>query len=141
MFLLLFIVVGTIVFSGLGSLIAYGVYHTYNMYEAADPAGFVRITQAFSSIGMFLAPALMFAYAHDRKWLRYNDGDRKPHYLLVNVTLLLSIVILPIVALLSEIEPHQIYVAADLADPHGTHRKCTDAVLAAIDEEKKNQKS
>lgn len=43
----------------------------------------------------------------------------------------------PIMQLLEEIEPHQIYVAADLADPHGTHRKCTDAVLAAIDEEKK----
>ena len=27
-------------------------------------------------------------------------------------------------------------MAGDLADPHGTHRKCTDAVLAAIDEEK-----
>lgn len=40
----------------------------------------------------------------------------------------------PIIALLNEIQPHQIYVAADLADPHGTHRKCTDAVLAAIDE-------
>jgi len=40
----------------------------------------------------------------------------------------------PIIALLNEIRPHQIYVAADLADPHGTHRKCTDAVLAAIDE-------
>ena len=39
--------------------------------------------------------------------------------------------------LLQQIKPHQIYVAADLADPHGTHRKCTDAVLAAIDEEKK----
>ncbi|MBO7046841.1 MAG: PIG-L family deacetylase, partial [Prevotella sp.] len=38
--------------------------------------------------------------------------------------------------LISEIQPHQIYVAADLADPHGTHRKCTDIVLAAIDEEK-----
>jgi glucosamine-6-phosphate deaminase len=38
--------------------------------------------------------------------------------------------------LLADIAPHQIYVAADLADPHGTHRKCTDAVLAAIDEEK-----
>ncbi len=37
---------------------------------------------------------------------------------------------------LSEIKPHQIYVAGDLADPHGTHRVCTDAVLAAIDEEK-----
>ena len=35
--------------------------------------------------------------------------------------------------LLCEVKPHQIYVAGDLADPHGTHRKCTDAVLAAID--------
>ena len=39
-------------------------------------------------------------------------------------------------ALLQEVKPHQIYVAGDLADPHGTHRKCTDAVLAAIDLEK-----
>ena len=45
--------------------------------------------------------------------------------------------VLPIQQLLSEIQPHQVFVAADLADPHGTHRKCTDAVLAAIDEEKK----
>lgn len=39
--------------------------------------------------------------------------------------------------LISQVKPHQIYVAGDLADPHGTHRKCTDAVLAAIDMEKK----
>ena len=45
--------------------------------------------------------------------------------------------VLPIQQLLSQIQPHQVFVAADLADPHGTHRKCTDAVLAAIDEEKK----
>ena len=45
--------------------------------------------------------------------------------------------VLPIQQLLSEIQPHQVFVAGDLADPHGTHRKCTDAVLAAIDEEKK----
>ena len=38
--------------------------------------------------------------------------------------------------LLEEVKPHQIFVAGDLADPHGTHRKCTDAVLAAIDLEK-----
>ena len=37
---------------------------------------------------------------------------------------------------LREAKPHQIYVAGDLADPHGTHRVCTDAVFAAIDEEK-----
>ena len=31
------------------------------------------------------------------------------------------------------IKPHQIYVAGDLADPHGTHNVCLDAILAAID--------
>ena len=34
-------------------------------------------------------------------------------------------------ALLEEVKPHQIFVAGD-ADPHGTHRVCTDAVLAAL---------
>ena len=36
--------------------------------------------------------------------------------------------------LISSVKPHQIFVAGDLADPHGTHRVCTDAVFAAIDE-------
>ncbi|MBP9016775.1 glucosamine-6-phosphate deaminase [Porphyromonadaceae sp. NP-X] len=36
--------------------------------------------------------------------------------------------------LLQQIHPHQIYAAGDLADPHGTHKICLDAVLAAIDE-------
>lgn len=36
--------------------------------------------------------------------------------------------------LLEDVKPNQIFVAGDLADPHGTHRVCTDAVLAAIDE-------
>lgn len=40
--------------------------------------------------------------------------------------------------MLQEIHPHQIFVAGDLADPHGTHRVCTDAVLAAIDLEKQD---
>lgn len=31
------------------------------------------------------------------------------------------------------VKPHQIYVAGDLADPHGTHKVCLDAILAAID--------
>ncbi|MEG0012426.1 MAG: PIG-L family deacetylase [Muribaculaceae bacterium] len=37
-------------------------------------------------------------------------------------------------ALLQKVKPHEIFVAGDLADPHGTHRVCTDAALAAIDE-------
>lgn len=38
--------------------------------------------------------------------------------------------------LILDVKPQQIFVAGDLADPHGTHRKCTDAVLAALDLEK-----
>lgn len=41
--------------------------------------------------------------------------------------------------LICNVKPHQIYVAGDLADPHGTHRKCTDAVLAALDLERQAQ--
>lgn len=43
-----------------------------------------------------------------------------------------------VLQLLREVKPHQIYVAGDLADPHGTHRVCTDAVFAAVDIEKQN---
>jgi len=41
-----------------------------------------------------------------------------------------------VIDLLKELKPHQIYVAGDLADPHGTHKVCLDAALAAIDEMK-----
>ena len=34
--------------------------------------------------------------------------------------------------LLQQVKPHQIYLAGDLADPHGTHRVCTEAVLEAL---------
>jgi len=36
--------------------------------------------------------------------------------------------------LLADLKPQQIYVAGDLADPHGTHKVCLDAALAAIDD-------
>ncbi len=34
--------------------------------------------------------------------------------------------------LLEKVQPHQIYAAGDLADPHGTHRVCLDAVLESL---------
>jgi glucosamine-6-phosphate deaminase len=37
-----------------------------------------------------------------------------------------------IIALLQRLAPHQVYVAGDLADPHGTHRVCAEAVFSAI---------
>ena len=38
-----------------------------------------------------------------------------------------------IVDLLQQVKPHQIYAAGDLSDPHGTHRVCIEALLAAIE--------
>ncbi|MDP4225008.1 MAG: glucosamine-6-phosphate deaminase [Bacteroidota bacterium] len=37
-----------------------------------------------------------------------------------------------IVKLLKEIQPHQIYAAGDLSDPHGTHRVCFEAITRAL---------
>ena len=39
-----------------------------------------------------------------------------------------------IIGLLQKVQPHQIYLAGDLADPHGTHRVCTEAVLEALNQ-------
>lgn len=35
--------------------------------------------------------------------------------------------------LIEEIKPHQIYAAGDLADPHGTHKVCLDAIFEAVE--------
>ena len=36
-----------------------------------------------------------------------------------------------VMELIERIKPHQIYAAGDLADPHGTHRVCLDAIFEA----------
>ncbi len=38
-----------------------------------------------------------------------------------------------IVDLIQQLQPHQIYAAGDLCDPHGTHRTCLSAILAACE--------
>ncbi len=42
--------------------------------------------------------------------------------------------------IIKEVAPHQIYAAGDLADPHGTHKVCLDALFAAL-EKLKDHKS
>ena len=37
-----------------------------------------------------------------------------------------------IVELMTAIKPHQVFAAGDLADPHGTHRVCLDAIMMAF---------
>ncbi len=43
-----------------------------------------------------------------------------------------------VASLIAEIKPHQIYAAGDLADPHGTHKVCLDAIFAALEKLKHN---
>ncbi|WP_394970931.1 glucosamine-6-phosphate deaminase [uncultured Croceitalea sp.] len=38
-----------------------------------------------------------------------------------------------VIDLIKEIKPHQIYAAGDLADPHGTHSVCLDAIFRALE--------
>ncbi|WP_234736979.1 glucosamine-6-phosphate deaminase [Tellurirhabdus bombi] len=40
--------------------------------------------------------------------------------------------ILAVMNLIEQIKPHQIYAAGDLADPHGTHKVCLDAIIEAV---------
>ena len=43
-----------------------------------------------------------------------------------------------VINIIDEIKPHQIYAAGDLADPHGTHKICLDAIFAALESLKHN---
>jgi len=45
-----------------------------------------------------------------------------------------------IIDLLEKIQPHQIYAAGDLSDPHGTHRVCLQAIFKAIEQLKQQKK-
>jgi glucosamine-6-phosphate deaminase len=38
------------------------------------------------------------------------------------------------IGIIDKVKPHQIYAAGDLADPHGTHKVCLDALFLALDE-------
>ena len=44
-----------------------------------------------------------------------------------------------ITSLIERIKPHQIYAAGDLADPHGTHKVCLDALFKALEVLKKEK--
>ncbi|MCR4964785.1 MAG: CPBP family intramembrane metalloprotease [Bacteroidales bacterium] len=101
-YLALFFLAGLIFSNGLAMLLTWLFFGSMNVTEASHPLVALQLQTAVTSIGTFLAPALLFAYCQDRQWWHYNQADRKPAYHLVNVTLILSIIILPLVALLGQ---------------------------------------
>ncbi|TXJ23539.1 MAG: glucosamine-6-phosphate deaminase [Chitinophagaceae bacterium] len=44
-----------------------------------------------------------------------------------------------VATLIEKVQPHQIYAAGDLADPHGTHKVCLDAIFEAVKRLKNKQ--
>lgn len=99
--LVLFMLGGMLVFSSLGTLMVMLLYHTPQMLEAADPVTAIRITQTLATIGTFLVPSLLFAYCYNRQWFDYNAAYRLPKQSMVNMVLILSVTLLPVVGVLS----------------------------------------
>ena len=99
--LVLFMLGGMLVFSSLGTVIIMLLYHTPQMLEASDPVTAIRISQTLTTIGTFLVPALLFAYCYNRQWFDYNAANRRPKQSMVNMVLILSITLLPVVGVLA----------------------------------------
>ena len=99
--LVLFTTGGLLLFSSLSSLVLLLIYHTPSMLDTSDPVTAIRISQTFATIGTFLLPALLFAYCQNRQWFDYNAANRRPNTSMVNIVLLLSITLLPVVSVLS----------------------------------------
>lgn len=99
-FLFLFVLLGTIVFSSAGLLVSHLVWGT----DVAEhpTAGYYRLLQAFNAVGTFLIPALLFSYAHYHRWFTYSQADCAVNdamkWLYVS---LLSIFLIPVVGLVA----------------------------------------
>jgi membrane protease YdiL (CAAX protease family) len=91
--LLLLILVGAIVFSILAIVLSYFIYGAgvIDKLSSDDPNNLdmIKMVQIFSSIGMFVIPALIYAKLQNRDWLGYLKIIPVPAYLV-----LLTIVIM-----------------------------------------------
>ena len=92
---------GLLISSALGELAILLIYGTPMMLEASDPVTAIRISQTFVTIGTFLIPSLLFAYCQNRQWFDYNAANRRPPQSMINMVLILSMTLLPVVGMLS----------------------------------------
>ena len=101
-FLLFFVVLGTLLFSLGGVALSKLIWHdAYDALSVAQQADYVRFNQAISMLGVWLVPALLFSYGHYRNLWRYNRADQPVSAVLLKWTCLLAIVLLPVVYFLS----------------------------------------
>lgn len=130
--LMLFMVGGMLIFNSLGELIILLIYHTPSILEASDPATAIRISQALATVGAFLLPSLLFAYCQDRQWFNYNLANRHAPQSMVNMVLILSVTLLPVVGLLSSFNQHIMPQEGAVADFMRNLEDAADQILGLV---------
>ena len=103
-FILLVTVLGGMVFfSVLGVLVAGSMYgFDMEALKTQEYAAYLRIVQGFNSVGTFMIPAFIFSYLSDSNWFSYGKMDKSPGYVMCNIVIVMSLVILPVVLALAE---------------------------------------
>jgi len=91
-YLLLLVVGGATIFSSFALLVG-----MFSGMEAGS-RWYLYVVQSISSVGTFLAPALLFSYCATKKWFSYSQADIIASPPLVGYVLILSLFILPVVA-------------------------------------------
>lgn len=101
--ILLALIVGCmIVASVLGVIVASIFFGLGVPADKSDMAAYYRIIQSFGSVGTFMLPPLFFSYFAECNCFSYNKLNKSPRYSMVNIVLVMSLLILPIVMALSE---------------------------------------
>lgn len=91
-----------IVASVLGVIVATIFFGLGIPADLVDQAAYYRILQTFGSVGTFMLPPLFFSYLSERKWFSYNRMNKAPGYSRINIVIVMSLVIVPIVLALAE---------------------------------------
>jgi len=134
--LALFMIGGMLVSTALGELIVLMLYGTPAMLEASDPVTAIRISQTIVTIGTFLLPALLFAYCQNRRWFDYSEANRRPQQSMVNMVLILSFTLLPIVGVLSAFNQNIMPQEGAVADFMRNMEEAANSILEKVTEQR-----
>jgi hypothetical protein len=101
--ILLALIVGCMVVSSVLGVIVASIFYGFGLpANTSDQAAYYRIIQSFGSVGTFMLPSLFFSYFAECNCFSYNRMNKSPKYNMINIVLVMSLVILPIVLALAE---------------------------------------
>jgi glucosamine-6-phosphate deaminase len=99
-----------------------GKEHQVDSPELRNLKGLIRRSESFAAIRYL---GLSKENAHFLDLPFYETGKPKKNELSEkDISLMVDII--------SQIKPHQVYAAGDLADPHGTHKVCLEALFESL---------